>query len=57
MITIAIAPPKETKASRLFIALLLAAARGDKEKVFEIAKKILSEYERALEETEVESKS
>ncbi len=49
--------PRETRASRLFIALLLATARGDKDKVFELAKKILSEYEKVLEEPEIESKN
>lgn len=34
--------------NRLFMALILAAARGDRDKVFEIARRIVEELERDL---------
>jgi hypothetical protein len=49
--------PASVKAQRLIIKLLIKAAKGDKEAVWQIAQELVKIIEEGLEEEKVEGKS
>jgi hypothetical protein len=49
--------PEAAKVNKLLMRLIIKAAKGDKEGVYQTALEILKYFEESLEETKVEGKS